>query len=248
MIRLLVDLSPCEPALGLALEEALLESARGEGSDSLRIWVNDRAAVIGRSQAARAEVNLDRIGALGIPLLRRLSGGGAVYHYPGNLNVSLFLADARSLGTVEETFRRLGDALARATGGVGGAVIPSGNSLLIGAMKVGGAAQARRGRSLLYHSTLLLRPDAIQMEEILLALQTGYRPSGVPSRPHPTTTLIEAGGGEPDTEPLAASIADAIGAVLRRFVRTAPFTPKETERAAGLAEAKYRSDLWNLSR
>ncbi len=248
MIRLLLDLSPGDPACGLALEEALFETAHTEECDSLRIWANDRAVVIGRSQAARSEVDPNRIGTLGIPLLRRLSGGGAVYHHPGNLNVSLFLADARSLGTVGQTFGRLGEALACATGSTGTTATPSGNSLLAGGMKVGGAAQARRGRSLLFHSTLLLRPDKIRMEEVLLALQRGYRPTGVPSRPHPTTTLAEVCGSEPDLERLVASIADSIGAVLGRSVRAAPLMPEEQEHAAGLAEVKYRSDLWNLSR
>lgn len=197
MIRLLVDLVPCAPAAGLALEEALFETARAGGEDSLRIWVNDRAVVIGRSQGAASEVDLPAARDLGIPVLRRLSGGGAVYHYPGNLNVSLCLRDGRPLGGVAEAFARLGGTLARGLAAFGPGVTLAENSLLIDRRKVGGAAQARRGASLLYHTTLLVEPDAIPMERLLLALRTGYRPTRVPSRPRPTTTLVEAWDASP---------------------------------------------------
>jgi len=248
MIRLLTDLLPCEPAAGLGLEEALFETARSGAGDSLRVWVNDRAVVIGRSQVARSEVDLDRAKALGIPLLRRLSGGGTIYHYPGNLNVSLFLADAGSLGSVDATFDKVGRILAHAVSTSGAPVVALGNSLLIGRTKVGGAAQARRGSSLLFHTTLLVRPDTIRMDGLLLALRLGYRPLGVPSHPHPTTTLAEAFRDEPSAESLARAIAEAMGGLLGRPVRAAPVTTAEEERAAILAEARYRSDLWNLSR
>ena len=248
MIRLLADLAPSDPATGLGLEEALLESVRKGGEDSLRIWVNRRAVVIGRSQGAASEVDLERARALGIPLLRRLSGGGTVYHYPGNLNVSLFLADGRPLGGVEETFARLGEAFSRGLAALCPAVSPAWNSLFIGKRKVGGGAQARRGASLLYHTTLLLKPDAIPMEELLLALRPGYRPRGVASHPHPVTTLAEAGEKELDSEEVGRAMAAAAAELLGKPLRESEPTAAERARAATLAEEKYGRASWNLSR
>ncbi len=248
MIRLLVDLVPCAPAAGLALEEALFETARAEGEDSLRIWTNDRAVVIGRSQGAASEVDASAARDLGIPVLRRLSGGGAVYHYPGNLNVSLYLKDGRPLGGVAEAFARLGGTLARGLAAFGPGVTLAENSLLIDGRKVGGAAQARRGASLLYHATLLLEPDAILLERLLLALRMGYRPTGVPSRPRPTTTLVEAWGRVPDREDLAQTIANATSRLLKRPLRRGNITQSEEDRARNLTREKYGRDEWNLSR
>ena len=118
MLRLIADLNPIDPAFGLALEEALLESVKNGGDDILRLWVNDRSVIIGRSQSAKNEVDLDFLRSQSIPVLRRLSGGGTVYHYQGNLNMSLFLKDGRNLGTLKETYATMGqaivDALSRA--------------------------------------------------------------------------------------------------------------------------------------
>lgn len=77
-------------AHNLALEEYLFRNRR-EGSIFL-IWQNAPAVIIGKNQVASAEVDLSYARANGIPVLRRLTGGGAVYHDLGNINFS-FLED-----------------------------------------------------------------------------------------------------------------------------------------------------------
>jgi len=248
MIRLLADFAPADPAAGLALEEALIESVTRGGEDSLRLWVNRRAVVIGRSQSAAAEVDLQRANALAIPVLRRASGGGTVYHHPGNLNVSLFLFDGRALGGVEQTFVRLGEGLAGRLSALGLAVRAAGNSLFIGERKVGGAAQARRRTSLLYHTTLLVERDSVPMEALLLALRPGYRPRGVASHPRPVTAIAEEARRRVDGRAVGELAAAAIAETLRRPLRDGKADASETARAAVLEDAKYRSDAWNLSR
>ena len=247
MLRLTCDLIPTLPVEGLALEEAILDHVCQGGMDTLRFWVNERAVIIGRSQAVASEVDLAQTQQLAIPVLRRISGGGTVYHYPGNLNLSLFLADARLLGTVIETFSLLGKAIVNALSPLGIDTTIRENNLFIADKKIGGAAQARRGTALLYHTTLLVAPDTIPLERLLLAMRPGYTSTRVPSHPHTTTTLTETVPSLtlPD---LVDHLTGAICDLLRTTATPGRPTKEERARAEELAEKKYRSDRWNLSR
>ena len=245
MIRVIRALSPSAPALGIALDEALLETAKREDVNVLRLWVNDRAVVIGRSQAARDEVDLEEAAKLGIPVIRRISGGGAVYHYPGNLNISLYLADGRRLGGVVDAFQRTGEAITSGLHKLGVSAKSAGNELLINGAKIGGAAQARRGRALLYHTTLLVHPDSIPMEQLLLALHSGYRPSGVPSRPRRTTSISEALGHDFRIEDTAEAIEAAILSSLGYAAVEWKIDGAVMKRAKMLMRDKYTTDRWN---
>jgi len=245
MIRLLTDLSPCVPAYGLALEEAVLEAVRNGCNDTLRLWVNGRAVIIGRSQSIAAEVDLEEVEKLAIPVLRRISGGGTVYHYPGNLNASLILRDGRSLGGVKQTFRSCGEAIARSLGELGRTITVRENSLFVGEKKIAGAAQARRGNALLYHSTLLVKPDTIPMECLLRAANRNYRPIGVPSRPHPTTTIAEAAGQNLSLEEIGRGIVVELCRLLHRSTCEGSLDVDESKCAQKLATEKYESVEWN---
>jgi len=248
MIRLLTDLSPCVPAYGLALEEALFEAVRNGDNDTLRLWVNGRAVIIGRSQSIAAEVDLVQARSLRIPVLRRISGGGTVYHYPGNLNVSIMLKDGRPLGGVRQVFRSCGEAIARCLDELGITITVRENSLFTGEKKIAGAAQARRRNALLYHSTLLVKPDTIPMERLLRAVNRNYRPIGVASQPHPTTTIAEAAGQDLSLEEIGQRIVAQFCRLLSQSTDEKSLTKEERTHAERLATEKYESAKWNNSR
>ncbi|MGB2983960.1 MAG: hypothetical protein WBC63_08905, partial [Candidatus Bipolaricaulia bacterium] len=121
-----------------------------------------------------------------------------------------------------------------------------GNSLMLRGEKIGGAAQARRGRFVLYHSTILVCPADLPFECLLLAHRPDYASEGVPSRPEAMTTLSEAVGRE-------ICVSDTANAVVAGFASLFEVTPgavsdEEVARSVSLAESKYRSDSWNASR
>ena len=189
-MRLLLDLAYRSPQENLALEEAVLRAV-GEGREppTLRLWRNPRCVVIGRGQQPEEEADLSRCSELGIPVVRRPSGGGAVYHHPGNLNFSLFLPLTGPWTSVRDSQARLAGLLAgelRCRFSL--PAVARDGGVFVGERKVSGAAQLRR-RALLHHGTLLLWPDEIPMEEILLALRPGYSPTQVASRPAPVGDL-----------------------------------------------------------
>jgi len=244
-MRLLTDLDPLDPRRGLATDEALFETVRSGGEDAVRLWVNERAVVVGRSQPVADEVDLGFSARDRIPVLRRISGGGTVYHYPGNLNVSVLLRDGRRIGSVRDAFRAFGEAIAAALGGLCPGIAANENDLLIGGAKVGGAAQARRGDALLYHTTLLVGPADVPMERLLLALRPGYRPRRVPSRSRKTVSLSEATGRELPTDRVAGILIPALYAALPGAPVEASLTAEEERRIRWLTTQKYGDPQWN---
>ena len=92
--RLLPDDGQRDPRINLAREEAVARRAAVDPAAPapvLRLWRNAPAVVIGRFQLGAAEVDLAAAASLGAPVLRRFTGGGTVWHDPGNLNVSVVL-------------------------------------------------------------------------------------------------------------------------------------------------------------
>jgi len=87
MDLLVPDVPGVEPAANLALEEALVRAI--PPVPLLRIWQNGPCVVLGRGQRLHREVNVAACAVAGVPVLRRASGGGTVYHDLGNLNITL---------------------------------------------------------------------------------------------------------------------------------------------------------------
>ena len=83
----LLDLEYADAPSNLALEEAIAgQVGEGKSPSTLRLWRNRNAAIIGENQSAYAEVRLGACKELGAEVVRRFTGGGAVYHDLGNLN------------------------------------------------------------------------------------------------------------------------------------------------------------------
>lgn len=147
----------------LALEEAILE---GNAGLVLRIWSNERSIVIGRAQLARYETDLAYCQENRIPVVRRLTAGGAVYNGPGNVNWSLFVGRAFASGSiryiwgVREVFRMAGEIVAQASGACGvEAWLEAPNRVISRDGKVSGMAAYISRLGLLCHGTFLLEAD-----------------------------------------------------------------------------------------
>jgi lipoate---protein ligase len=245
-MRLLTDLTPLDPALGLAIEEVLLESVRTDGVETIRLWRNSRAVILGRSQSLSAEVDQVCAAKLDIPILRRISGGGTVYHYPGNLNVSLFLRKRSQFPDVSSVFTFFGTTLCNALGFLSIDIHAQDNGLYIGDEKVGGAAQAHRGVALLYHTTLLVRESSIPLETLLSAMRPGYRAEGIASRPRSTTSLSAERTVRIEPQELVTPIVDALACALDvDQLMPGALTSQESQRSMALQTTKYGSTTWN---
>src|SRR5690554_5309804 len=82
-----------DPAMNLALEEYALRNLPLTDGGILLFYVNEPSIIIGRNQNTMEEINREYVEERGIHIVRRLSGGGAVYHDLGNLNFSFITLD-----------------------------------------------------------------------------------------------------------------------------------------------------------
>ena len=148
-----------DPTYNLAFEEYILTHYR-EGN-ILILWQNRNSVIIGRNQNTAEEINQSFVDTHGIQVVRRNTGGGAVYHDLGNLNYS-FITDADGLdqNTIQQFLTPVADALRK----LGLDATCSGrNDILISGKKVSGTAQQHQKGRILHHGTLLFdaNPDMI---------------------------------------------------------------------------------------
>lgn len=180
----LLELPPSDPAGFLAWEDALLDTVEEGGEDVLWFWESpNHFVVVGYSQQVTREVDVECCRALGFPVLRRSSGGGAVLQGTGCLNYGLALRVQPDgpLGTIpganREILTRVGTALAPM---LPGEIRIEGHTDLTAPSsdgrrrKFSGNAQRRKRESLLFHGTFLLN---LNLE---LVAQTLRSPSVAP--------------------------------------------------------------------
>ncbi len=140
-----------DPFYNLAFEETvLLHRTRG---DYLMLWQNDNTIVVGQNQNTEEEIDRAFVEAHHIRVVRRTTGGGAVYHDLGNLNYSFF-TDAGDPSVLR--FDRFAVPVAEALRQLGvNAYLSGRNDILVEGRKVCGTAQRLKGGRMLYHGCLL---------------------------------------------------------------------------------------------
>ena len=166
-----------DPCFNLAFEEQLLETVRS--GELLMLWQNDRTAVIGLNQNAAEEVDAGAAKRLGVTVVRRMTGGGAVYHDLGNLNYS-FITDAGD--AAELSFERFTAPVCAALGSLGVPAEATGrNDITVRGLKVSGTARRLYAGRILHHGTLLFRTDRETMSAVLRP--DGHSHAGAPGCP-----------------------------------------------------------------
>lgn len=153
-----------DPQINLALEEYVLENF-GETDTYLLFYINEPSIIIGRNQNTIEEINTDYVDGNGIKVVRRLSGGGAVYHDLGNLNFSFITQDD---GDSFHNFAKFTEPVVEALNALGvPAELKGRNDLLADGRKISGNAQfATKGR-MFSHGTLMFDSE---IEHVVAAL------------------------------------------------------------------------------
>lgn len=234
-----LDFACDTPADYLACEEVLLDACESGRSDEL-LWCWEPRApfiVLGYSNPVRSEVNVPACRARGVPLLRRISGGGTVLQGPGCVNFSLYLDLSRTACagpslTTAFVLDRHRQALA--------GLLPQpleiqGGDLALGGRKCSGSAQRRRQRYALFHGTFLLSVNLELMDAVLPmpSHQPAYR-NGRAHREFLTS--------------LPLTTAELIRSLRAAWSATALLPPPSASEIRRLADAKYGTAEWAFKR
>lgn len=153
-----------DPAWNLALEEYFFETVPA-GESFFMLWQNHNTVVIGKNQNTLAEIDRDFVRSHGITVVRRLSGGGAVYHDDGNINFT-FITDAPEGSHID--LRRFCLPVAEALRSFGvNAQISGRNDMTVDGKKFSGNAQYIRHGRVMHHGTLMFDSDMAVLQQVL---------------------------------------------------------------------------------
>lgn len=155
-----------DPRINLAIEEYLLKTMDVEKDPFLLFYINEPSIIIGKNQNTSEEINTDYVDSNGIHVVRRLSGGGAVYHDHGNLNYSFITVDD---GESFRNFRKFTEPVVQALQGLGvNAELSGRNDLMAEGRKISGNAQFSTKGRMYSHGTLLFDTE---VEAVVSALK-----------------------------------------------------------------------------
>jgi lipoate-protein ligase A len=227
-------------ALNMAIDEALIESV-GQ-VPILRIYGWRPAAVsIGYFQSMNEEVDFTKCKEIGVDIVRRLTGGGAVLH---EYELTYSFISRRYPQNVVESYKWICDAIVISINRLGfdASFVPL-NDIVIAGKKVSGNAQTRRKGVLLQHGTILLDVNVDKMFSVLKVPSEKLRDKIIKDVKERVTSL--AGTTYDD---MATSLKASFAAKFEAKLIADTLCTEEISHARWLAELKYSNNEWNLRR
>lgn len=243
----------------LAVEEALarVNAASKEKVNTLRFWKSDRAVVIGRLQCVHLEANIDFCQQNDVTITRRFTGGGAVYHDLGNLNVTLCMDQRESY-----VARSMAELYWNFFGGVSSCLRDIGiparfdsdrSCLRVNGKKITGTAGWLKEGVSFIHGTLLISSDLKMLTECLRAppdqpryMRDKSRIRCKESKRDTVTTITNEVGISPSEAEIRSAIIGCVEKISEEDMIEGELTQEERDTAESLYQTRYRLSEWNL--
>ena len=234
----MIDYSSEDPAMNLAIDEAILRSVlENNGLNTLRLWQNPPAVVIGHFQDPKSVASIVDCESLGIRIFRRVSGGGAVYHDYGNVNYSIIVRKpslAVGVENVERSYSFFCVGVVEGLWMLGVQACNSVGNIVVEGRKISGSAQHRLYDAILHHGTCMVNVDFSMLGHALKI-------------PHPNAILVNL------SEILRSiTIEETKNAIRKGYEKTCgvsfkkgSLTPNEIRTATSLYQTKYNNTDWN---
>ena len=236
-----LDLDTTDAAWNLAAEQYVFEALPRDRSYFM-LWQNRSAVIVGKHQDTLAEINRPYVEAQGIQVIRRPSGGGAVYHDLGNLNYTI-ITDSGSTERLDLSL--FCQPVLRVLRDMGvPAELTGRNDMTVDGKKFSGSAQYLRHGRIQHHGTLLFDSDLSVVQQALQVDPEKIRSKGLPSVRSRVTNLRP-------WLPAGITLPQFRQRLLEELLRQTPgeryvFTQADLAGIEALAESRYRSWDWNV--
>lgn len=244
----LIPLAERPGALNMALDEAVADSIReGTSPPTIRFYSwNPSCVTIGYHQGIEEEVNLEECRKRGFDVVRRQTGGGAVFHDRlGEITYSVIAPEEMFPRDIIASYKEICEWIVDGLGRLGvEAEFKPINDIVVGGKKISGNAQTRRRGILQQHGTILFGLDVATMFSVLKVTKEKISDKLIASVEERVTSLRKVS---------ACSRDDAYHALVAGFsagkeISVGDFTPTELARGNELAETKYSARDWNYWR
>jgi lipoate-protein ligase A len=238
---LFVERSGTDPFFNLAAEEYFFRNYKED--DVIMLWRNSPSVIVGKHQNPYRETNVLFIMENHLPVIRRISGGGTVYHDPGNINFT-FIRSIHSRYTID--FNMFLQPVISILNRLKIPCERSGKSdLTVHQHKISGNAQHIFRNRVLHHGTLLYSTDLEKLNSALSNNATWYTDRSIRSKPAPVANISKFINDPPPVEifqeRLTAEIMDSFSPILR-----IPLSASDEKAIHTLSEEKYRTWEWNF--
>ncbi|EGD51162.1 lipoate--protein ligase [Thermoanaerobacter thermohydrosulfuricus] len=228
------------PYFNLAAEEYVLKEFQEE---CFMLWRNEPSIIVGKNQNTLAEINLDYVRQHKIPVVRRLSGGGAVFHDLGNLNFTFIVnEDVSSFSDFKRFTQPIIDVLRKLSVN---AEFSGRNDITIDGKKISGNAQYYYKNRILHHGTLLFSSSITDLSAALKVRPVKFEDKGVKSVSKRVTNISEH-----LKEPI--TIEQFIDLIMNHIREQTggsemyEFTQEDIKKIEKLVKEKYSTWEWNF--
>jgi len=249
-----IDLETNNAFTNMAIDEAIMLSMKeGNSPPTLRLYRWKPSAVsIGTFQSMLDEVDVEFCKTNGIDTIRRITGGGAVFHdYEGEVTYSIIMPKGHRLAPPDilESYRLLCSSIVRALDRLGiTAEFKPINDVNVGEKKISGNAMTRRHSCVLQHGTTLLDLDVTLMFSILKVPQEKISDKMISDAKERVTSIRDLLGREVSIDELRDVLKLGFSEALNINLVPGTLSPYEQRLASQLAREKYVSEDWNFSR
>jgi lipoate-protein ligase A len=233
----LVDTDLASPPFTAAADEAIaLARSKDLVPDTLHLYRREGPTVsLGYFQSVKKDVDAEFCERNGITILRRVSGGSAIYTDPGHLIYALIVSEDTLPKDKHKAYERVCSAIVRALELLGlNAGFKPVNDVLVGGSKISGSAQMRRWGVVLQHGTLILENDPGMMFGSLKTIKD-----------KDVTSLAEQLGNRPDIAKVKEAIVRGFSEVFGVLFDPGGLTGPEKEQISDIVAEKYGRREWN---
>jgi lipoate-protein ligase A len=231
-----------DPYFNVATDEYILKHI---DEDCFMLWRNDNAIIVGKYQNTYAEINYDFVKEQDIAVVRRISGGGAVYHDLGNLNFSFTKQGKnKNLSDFEKFTRPIVDVLQRLGAN---ATFNGKNDLSINGKKIAGNAAHIYKNKILHHGCLLFSSEMRNVSEALRINPVKYIDKAVKSVPKRVTNISDHLKTSISIEAFTDKIMDHVISMYPNS-RLYKFSEEDLKKIKQLRDEKYATKEWNYGK